>query len=100
MQTLAVKHLVQVVSHEEVISKVELPAYFKDSVTGAVSAIAEDKRIVQISSMRRYYSLTIFEPGDDQYDFKLKELTGTARVKLTTEEHFFNQLARLKNMLP
>lgn len=97
MPTLTIQHLVRTVKEEIIETPIEIPAYFKD-IVGSVYAIAEDKRIVQVSSMRRYYSLTIFEPGDDQYEFKLKECSKT--FAQTTEEHFFSQLARLKKMLP
>jgi hypothetical protein len=97
MQTLTITNRVSIVSHETIETQLTIPAYFKDKVTPSVYAIAEDKRIVQVCNMRKFYHLTVYEPGDDQYEFKLKECSNSFLP--TTEEHFFSQLEKLKHKI-
>lgn len=92
MQTITLKNRVQVIDYVDTDVHLELPAYFKDKVTGRnVYAIAEDERIVEVFISGGYYHMTVVEKGDSMYS---KALNNATQGTPTTEDHFFEQRDR------
>lgn len=87
MQTLTIKNRVRVLFHEEIETKIELPAYYEDELTGEVYAIAEDKKMVLITNNENLFQLKVIGEDDMSYQFNLKYVTNSCTP--TTEDHFF-----------